>query len=66
MRAADANEILRLADSDRSACSAGAAAISAAFARSIGRHGAEVVEYGTSYEVRPDSSFVGYVGVAYS
>lgn len=57
--------ILSVAQTDRSACSAGAAATAVAFAQACGSPRAEVIDYYTSYDVAPNDSFVGYVGVAY-
>lgn len=48
------------------ACCSGAAATAIAAAKRAGaRKGYEIV-YSTSYDIRPDSSFVGYVGIVFS
>lgn len=66
MASLDAGRTVELGREESAACSSGAAATAIAFARTQGvRHGT-VVEYGQSYDVRPDSSFVGYVGICYS
>jgi len=62
---ADPETIVSVAQSSRSACSAGAAATAAAFARACGCTRSEVIDYYTSYDVAPNESFVGYVGVGY-
>jgi len=65
MRAMDADETIRLAVENRAACSSGAAAAAVSFAREMGATRGELVEYAQSYDVRPDSSFVGYAGVGF-
>lgn len=47
------------------ACCSGAAATAMAAARRLGGRRAERLVYSTSYDVRPDHSFVGYVGVVF-
>jgi MEMO1 family protein len=47
------------------ACCSGAAATAIAAARRLGARRAEKLAYATSYDVRPDHSFVGYVGVVF-
>ena len=61
----DSTEALRLAQAERSACSAGAAAAALAFARSRGASRATLLGYATSLDVRRDDSFVGYAAVAF-
>jgi len=63
--AMDAPEALALAESERSACSAGAAAAALSFARSSGAERAALLGYSTSLEARRDDSFVGYAAVAF-
>lgn len=65
MEAGNAREILELAAKDRSACSAGAAAAAAEFARLGGRDRGQAAGYYTSYDVVPGDSFVGYGAVVY-
>ena len=62
---AEPESIVSVAQADRSACSAGAAATAAAFAQRCGCTRSEVIDYYTSYDVAPNDSFVGYVGVGY-
>ncbi len=47
------------------ACCAGAAAAALITATEMGADQAELVAYATSYDKRPDDSFVGYVGVVF-
>jgi len=53
-------EALALAAEQRSACSAGAAVAAMEFARTRGAVSGELLSYGTSREIMPSSSFVGY------
>ncbi|MBW1780295.1 MAG: AmmeMemoRadiSam system protein B [Deltaproteobacteria bacterium] len=46
-------------------CCPGAAASAIVAARTLGGIKARQMVYGTSYDVRPDSSFVGYVGIVF-
>ncbi|MFW5716751.1 MAG: AmmeMemoRadiSam system protein B [Spirochaetota bacterium] len=65
MLALDAETTIRRALDDRSACSSGAAAASITYALRTGCEASELVEYGQSYDVRPDASFVGYAGIGF-
>jgi len=65
MTAADPHEILRLGLETRAACSSGGAAAAAEWARRKGKTGGALVEYGTSYDVYPSDSYVGYAGVVF-
>ncbi|NRA96042.1 MAG: AmmeMemoRadiSam system protein B [Planctomycetes bacterium] len=49
----------------RNACSPGALVTTLTAARALGCSEGHVLDYRTSWDVRPDDSFVGYVGVAY-
>ena len=49
----------------QNACCGGAAASAVAAARELGATQGKKIIYGTSYDVRPDSSFVGYVGIVF-
>ncbi|MFW5741640.1 MAG: AmmeMemoRadiSam system protein B [Spirochaetota bacterium] len=66
MASLDAGRTIELGNEQSAACSSGAAAAAIAFARAQGATHATVVAYGQSYDVRPDTSFVGYVGICYS
>lgn len=57
--------VIRESQSNHNACCAGAAATAIAAARRLGARRAEKLAYSTSYDVRPDDSFVGYVGVVF-
>ncbi len=61
----DALEALHRAETERSACSAGAAVAALAFARSGGASRATLLDYATSLDVRQDDSFVGYAAIAF-
>jgi len=61
----DGPEALRRAESERSACSPGAAVASLAFALSAGATRAALLEYATSLDARRDESFVGYAAIAF-
>jgi AmmeMemoRadiSam system protein B len=57
--------LLERAEWDSSACSAGAVLGALGYAESSGARRAELVAYGTSADVRPSSSFVGYAGIGW-
>jgi hypothetical protein len=61
----DEEEVIRQSLQNRNACCGGAAASAIAAVRELGAQKAEKVVYGSSYDVRPDSSFVGYVGIVF-
>lgn len=61
----DSQGIVECAQRDRSACSAGAAAVAVGFARAVGCDDSELIGYHTSYDCRAAESFVGYAGVTY-
>jgi hypothetical protein len=63
--AMDATGVLRVAASDQSSCSAGATAAAISAARTMGASKANLVDYYTSYDIRPDNSFVGYAGILF-
>jgi AmmeMemoRadiSam system protein B len=64
--ALDGAQALARAESERSACSAGAAVAALAFARAAGANRAELLGYATSLEARGDDSFVGYASIAFA
>ncbi len=53
------------AQEERSACSVGGALVAMGFAAARGIQRGRVIDYLTSYDVRPDASFVGYAGIVY-
>jgi AmmeMemoRadiSam system protein B len=61
----DFQGVLREALASRNACCPGAACAAIAAAKSLGTEKGELVHYTTSYDIHPDSSFVGYAGVVY-
>ena len=64
--ALDAMKMLEFANNENSACSGGGAACAASFAREMGVAYGTLVDYGTSYDIYPAESFVGYGGIVYS
>jgi len=61
----DARAALRHALANRAACSPGAACTAIRFAQPLGAGQSILVDYATSYDVHPDSSFVGYAGIGF-
>ncbi len=61
----DAPGVLQAAASDQSSCSAGATAAAISATRTMGAKKATLVDYYTSYDIRPDNSFVGYAGIVF-
>ena len=61
----DSGAVIDLALRERSACSPGAAAAAVEFALEKGADCAKLVDYCSSFDVSPSSSFVGYAGVVY-
>jgi len=51
--------------SKKNACCAGAAAAAISTGKALGAEKAEMLSYATSYDKRPNDSFVGYVGVIF-
>ena len=61
----DPGGVIRESLENHNACCSGAAATAIAAARRLEARRAEKLVYATSYDVRPDQSFVGYVGVVF-
>lgn len=61
----DLNEVIEISKRDRSACSAGGAVSSAAFAKKSGINSGYLCAYRTSYDIEPSESFVGYAGIVF-
>jgi AmmeMemoRadiSam system protein B len=61
----DAEGLLKHAIENDSACSAGAAVSAMATCKALGAEKGELLDYYTSYDIMPDSSFVGYAGILY-
>lgn len=62
----DAAGVLKAAARDQSSCSAGATAAAISAAQAQGATKALLVDYYTSYDIRPDNSFVGYAGILFT
>ena len=61
----NAEGLLDHAAKHSSACSAGAAGSAIATCKALGAKQGKLIDYYTSYDVMPDSSFVGYAGIVY-
>jgi len=61
----DGEGVIQEARKSHSACCCGAAGAAIAAGKQLGAKRAEKIIYSTSYDIRPDSSFVGYVGVVF-
>ena len=65
MLSMDPERVIKEAASSQNACCAGAAATAISAAKQLGAEKAELIAYATSYDIRPDNSFVGYAGVVF-
>jgi AmmeMemoRadiSam system protein B len=63
--ALELDQALELALRERSACSVGGAAAAARYAQQSGCTKGKLLEYATSHDVYPGSSFVGYAAIIY-
>ena len=61
----NAEALLKHAEENDSACSAGAAAAALTTCKALGAEKGTLLDYFTSYDVMPDTSFVGYAGIVY-
>lgn len=61
----DVERLLKHAEKNESACSAGAAAAAIATSKALGANEGVLLDYYTSYDIMPDESFVGYAGIVY-
>jgi AmmeMemoRadiSam system protein B len=61
----NAKDLIKHANENDSACSAGAAASAIATCKALGAEKGHLVDYYTSYDIMPDESFVGYAGIIY-
>lgn len=59
-------EVIQEALKNSNACCSGAAAAAISATRELGAKSGKILAYSTSYDVRADSSFVGYVGVVFT
>jgi len=61
----DAEGVLSEGLQNQNACCSGAAGAAVSAARKLGAESGHELVYATSYDVRPDTSFVGYVGILF-
>jgi len=61
----DAEAVIHESLKNYNACCSGAAATAVAAAKKLGASRGEKLIYSTSYDVRPDNSFVGYAGIIF-
>lgn len=61
----DEKGVIKEALENHNACCSGAAGAAVAAAKAFGAEKAKKIVYSTSYDIRPDSSFVGYVGIVF-
>jgi len=61
----NAEGVIQEALESHNACCSGAAGAAIAAAKAFGANKAKKIIYSTSYDIRPDSSFVGYVGIVF-
>ncbi len=66
MLAMDAEGVIEESLRNHNACCSGAAATAIAAAKRLDAKRAEKLIYTTSYDIRPNSSFVGYVGIIFT
>ena len=66
MEAMDAKEMIHESQLSFNACCGGAAAAAVSACKRLGAENGETIIYKTSYDIRPDNSFVGYAGVVFS
>jgi AmmeMemoRadiSam system protein B len=66
MVAMDAPGVVEESLKNHNACCSGAAATAIAAAKGLGAKKGQKLVYSTSYDISPDSSFVGYVGIVFS
>jgi AmmeMemoRadiSam system protein B len=66
MLAMDAEGVIQESLRNHNACCSGAAATAIAAAKRLNAKSAEKLIYTTSYDIRPNSSFVGYVGIIFA
>ena len=65
MMAMDAEGVVEESLKNHNACCSGAVAAAISAAKSLGAQEGKKLIYSTSYDIRPDSSFVGYVGIVF-
>lgn len=62
----DGEGVIKEALDSKNACCSGAAGAAIAAAKELGAKNGEKIVYSTSYDIRPDTSFVGYVGIVFT
>lgn len=62
----DEKGVIREALENLNACCSGAAAAAISAAKKLGASRGEKITYATSYDIRPDTSFVGYAGIVFT
>ncbi|MBW1735973.1 MAG: AmmeMemoRadiSam system protein B [Deltaproteobacteria bacterium] len=62
----DAEKVIHESLKNHNACCAGAVAAAITASRRLGADHSDLLAYATSYDIRPDSNFVGYAGILYS
>ena len=65
MMAMDAEGVVEESLKNHNACCSGAVAAAISAAKSLGAQEGKKLIYSTSYDIRPDNSFVGYVGIVF-
>lgn len=65
MLSMEAEDVIYTGIREASACCSGAAGTAISAIKELGAKRAQELMYYTSYDVRPDSSFVGYVGIVF-
>lgn len=65
MMAMDAEGVVAESLKNHNACCSGAVAAAISAAKSLGAQEGKKLIYSTSYDIRPDDSFVGYVGILF-
>lgn len=65
MMAMDAEGVVEESLKNHNACCSGAVAAAISAAKSLGAQEGKKLIYSTSYDIRPDDSFVGYVGILF-
>lgn len=61
----DGEGVIRESLENHNACCSGAAGAAIVAVKTLGAKRAKKIIYSTSYDIRPDSSFVGYVGIIF-
>ncbi|MDY6974128.1 MAG: AmmeMemoRadiSam system protein B [Thermodesulfobacteriota bacterium] len=61
----DGKGVIEESLANRNACCSGAAGAAIEAAKELGAKRGEKIAYSTSYDIRPDNSFVGYVGIVF-